>query len=950
MSSVQDSCAKNKRESSPSKAFSGKARTRLANEIRQKLHGHWHDVFTKLGVVPADSLPSGDDGYYACRSPIRNEENPDELASFGYSNVHGGYRDHGTGETGDVFKLIQSVLGLSFDEVLRKLAPIAGVDVKVGTSADNGQTGLTPEEYAAAKRLDPDYLASHFAVVQSDYRGKPAVRIPYVDNEGRHIVDRIRIALSGPDRFRWPKGTRAKELVYGLDVIKCFSMPELFVAEGESNLHAAHFHGLQMLTIPGKGFGLERLAKEIAEIPVIEIVTILLDPDAKSLATDVASALRQVGWKGRVRAVVLQKVVGVKDICDLHVKHADDLVAFNEAVARIYEAATDVEGPSGANALPAIMITARSLPAISADALNALLASNDPPQLFQQGNQLIRVRASSEREVILEGHDLWSFRGLMARVGEWTKLDKDGCPVPCFPLTGAVHDILSLPSWPFPVINGVVTAPVLGRDGKLCLEPGYNPSALCWYEPTHTALPAIPERPTLEDVARAKTLLLTELLGEFPLVDAASRATAVAAMLLLFVRPAIEGPTPLHLIDSPSPGTGKGLLADAICAPALGKPASVMAECRDVDEWRKRLTALFVGGPSAILIDNINRKLDSSALAAALTTTIWVDRQLGHTKMLHLPVRCLWLATANNGDLSHEIMRRTILCRLDAKVDRPWQRTKFKHPNLRRWAKEHRAELIGAALTLVQAWIAAHRPKGSQELGSFEEWAQTIGGILEVVKIPGFLENVNTLYERVDDETAEWRAFVNSWWTKLHGTEVTVSRLVKEVLNADPMLLATALASAPSPQGRAVKLGQDLKQRRDSVIGSYRIVAGKTDGHGTQIYLLVLANGESAGNRHGIGGGIGIGNSCTDKDFDQSADPADPFATPAEVAVLGDRSGDFLSVRTDDGKESAESAKSRKYLYEQQVSTADSSADSPPIPQTTKEDRRATAGGNELEW
>jgi len=55
--------------------------------------------------------------------------------------------------------------------------------------------------------------------------------------------------------------------------------------------------------------------------------------------------------------------------------------------------------------------------------------------------------------------------------------------------------------------------------------------------------------------------LLDELLIDFPFADEASRANALALLLLPYVRPLIVGPTPLHLITAPTQGTGKDLLA-----------------------------------------------------------------------------------------------------------------------------------------------------------------------------------------------------------------------------------------------------------------------------------------------------------------------------------------------------------------------------------------------------
>jgi hypothetical protein len=60
----------------------------------------------------------------------------------------------------------------------------------------------------------------------------------------------------------------------------------------------------------------------------------------------------------------------------------------------------------------------------------------------------------------------------------------------------------------------------------------------------------------------ARDFLLTELLGDFPFADAGSLAHTVALCLDRFARELIGAVTRLYLIDAPTRGTGKGLLAE----------------------------------------------------------------------------------------------------------------------------------------------------------------------------------------------------------------------------------------------------------------------------------------------------------------------------------------------------------------------------------------------------
>jgi len=289
----------------------------------------------------------------------------------------------------------------------------------------------------------------------------------------------------------------------------------------------------------------------------------------------------------------------------------------------------------------------------------------------------------------------------------------------------------------------------------------------------------IPDRPTRADLEQAKDLILSQLLGDFPFTNEAERAHAVALILLPFIRGLIDGPTPLHLIEKPSPGTGASLLIDIVSYVTTGRPVTAMTEGRDEDEWRKRLTARLRNSPAIVLIDNLRRRLDSTAFAAAITSTIWEDRLLGASETVRLPVQCVWVATGNNPGLSGEIARRTVRIRLDARQDRPWLRYNFRHPNLREWVAKHHGHLVRAALIFGQAWLSEGQPvdKSLPVLGMFEAWTSAVGGILMVAGIPGFLRNLNDFYEMTDPEGSTIRWFVSAWWERFKDKSVGVADL-----------------------------------------------------------------------------------------------------------------------------------------------------------------------------
>ena len=390
-----------------------------------------------------------------------------------------------------------------------------------------------------------------------------------------------------------------------------------------------------------------------------------------------------------------------------------------------------LRSPPPSSGPPTIDLQHGDLALLSTQAWDALSEANHPPQLFRYGGLLVRLERHDDGRLTTRPLTPDRVRHHLARVARWRAGKKNA-----FPSLTVAKDLLADPCPRMPVLGRIVPVPVFTSAGALLVTPGYDAASGLFFD-EDVSVPTVSTRPPEEEIDSARRLITEDLLGDFPFTGDAERAHAVALLLLPFVRELIDGATPLHAIEKPSPGTGASLLVDALLWPALGRSASMMTEARDEDEWRKRITSTLLDNPVAIVIDNVRRRVDSAALSSAMTTGAWQDRYLGRSEMIRLLVRCAWVLTGNNIAVSHEIARRTVRIRLDAKTDRPWLREEFRHPNLLRWASTHRGDLIWAALTLGQAWLAAGRPGGIVALGMFEGWANVIGGILKIAGIPG---------------------------------------------------------------------------------------------------------------------------------------------------------------------------------------------------------------------
>ena len=189
---------------------------------------------------------------------------------------------------------------------------------------------------------------------------------------------------------------------------------------------------------------------------------------------------------------------------------------------------------------------------------------------------------------------------------------------------GAIHaDAQNLR---LPEVDRVAHAPFFGPDGSLQREPGYHRAARTLYVPEPgVTIPDIPQAPTGAQVAAARSLLLDDLLVDFPFEKDPCAATgapnaelagALALAITPFVRSMIVGPTPLFALDAPDSRTGKGLLLIALLLPSWGRRFTVTPAPTRMEEWQKQIVASLRSAPVVAIFDNVNARIDSGALAS----------------------------------------------------------------------------------------------------------------------------------------------------------------------------------------------------------------------------------------------------------------------------------------------------------------------------------------------
>ncbi len=420
----------------------------------------------------------------------------------------------------------------------------------------------------------------------------------------------------------------------------------------------------------------------------------------------------------------------------------------------------------------------------------AIAEANTPAQFFNFGGLASWVKTSSHDQATVEEITVKRMHFLMGETADWYKIARQQ-EYPTRPPKPVAEHLVANPHPPLPRLRRLATAPVFDASGSLVVAPGFHEESGIFLAPRGLSVQRVSHSPLPSEIEKAKNLIVHELLGDFPFVDDADLVNAVELLLLPFVRELIDGPTPLHVITKPIPGSGGTLLVEVLLFPVIGKRVPMQGLPEGEAEVQRRITSALLASPAAIVLDNIktSQRLDSAQLSSALTAMEWEDRQIRTSTLLTLPITNAWVATGNDVKVSDEIARRSIPIRLDPKMENPFERTGFRHNPIIEWVALNRSELVWSALTLAQAWVAEGMPPGSLSLGKYESWAATMSGILEVSGLPGLRSNWHEWNGSRPSAEKDLREVVTVWRANFGDSEMRASQLLPvlgHLLGIDP--------------------------------------------------------------------------------------------------------------------------------------------------------------------
>jgi hypothetical protein len=541
----------------------------------------------------------------------------------------------------------------------------------------------------------------------------------------------------------------------------------------------------------------------------------------------------------------------------------DDMVTLAEEAWSKLKATSTTAAPAKTSAPaasnepqgPWVQVNQQLIPELEA-ATEHLMAFNAPPRLFRRDGKIVRI-IEGEYGPRTDEVQPATMMVELGRAAEWYSVtseedgvDEEGKTVWKKIYTNAKPDALvaqalieSPPALPF--LRKVVTTPFFDKDFNLINAPGYHPSARVFYkEDTSLTVPPVPPVPTEEEVQKAFKLIDYEVFGDFPFATPTDKAHAAAGLFEFFVREAIDGTCPLHLVEAPEARSGKSKTVKVTGLIATGRGPNA-TELQDTEENRaKQFYSLLLNDPPLIFLDNIKGRLDSAVLEAILTSPTYTTRVLGGNKMGTVLNNTSWFLTINNGEVGRDIAGRAVRTRIDAKMERPENRTGFIHADLEGWVLANRGELVWAALTLIQNWVAKGKPVFTgRAKASFDSWSRVIGGIVETSGWTGFLdEQVTVEVAATDSVKSDMAPFIAEWWRVIGDAEVDVATLMqlaapdevgfddKKVPARVPKFLGSVLGHG-MPASRPARLGRWLWKAKDRVSDGFKVVKGVTDPH-----------------------------------------------------------------------------------------------------------------------
>ena len=273
-------------------------------------------------------------------------------------------------------------------------------------------------------------------------------------------------------------------------------------------------------------------------------------------------------------------------------------------------------------------------------------------------------------------------------------------------------------------LRGLTRLPYIDDNGNIRCFSGYDPETGLYNDkPINLDIPPTVSR----DEARQLVDKLLYPFSQYKFKNPEQgRATVLAAIFTILQRPHLSH-APMFIFRSAMAGTGKGKLGRALTELAFATAPAKVTSGGSPEEFEKRLAALLLQTPSAILIDNANGMMIRGDLLESIITEGYADiRPLGHSEIIRVYNSAFLMLTGNNPIVTGDMARRALVGDVEPKSPDP-DRDRYPFDPVE-YVQQHRTQLLETAFSMMRAFRQARMPQypNLPAVGSFKEWSRKV--------------------------------------------------------------------------------------------------------------------------------------------------------------------------------------------------------------------------------
>lgn len=332
-----------------------------------------------------------------------------------------------------------------------------------------------------------------------------------------------------------------------------------------------------------------------------------------------------------------------------------------------------------------------------------------------------------------------------------------------------------------PALVGIIEHPVMDQSGELLVADGLSEDGL-FVKISTDLVPELDGLITPSMAGESLRWIVNNVFADFPFASEVDEAGAVAALLTAIQRRMFDSNEgcPGFLTTAPIQASGKTAFFQLLFELVWGKTAAATNWSSSDEELGKHILAILLEGHGGVLFDNLEEggRVESNALARAMTSPKFTGRVLGENHQATVPTNCLWCFTGNNISAAGDFNTRILPIMFDPGMENPDQRT-FTRPDLAEWCEANRTEFYKHAMTILVGY-QRHLSVGGEPCSvrptRYTNWDNQVrhAMIWAGSTDPAILFEQN----KVEDPKREGRSNFLAAWYGVFGNEPTLLRHV----------------------------------------------------------------------------------------------------------------------------------------------------------------------------